>query len=158
MKNAVPLEKRVSIILYKLAGNLEFQDVANLFGVGIGTACDIIWEVWKALCQIRKKYVTRPKNEADMQAIIDGFENKTGFPMCGGALDSTHIPIIAPSAYHTDYHNHKGWYSVLIQGLVDCNYKFLDFDVGWPGKCHDAFVFECSHSPKSLRREHSFQK
>lgn len=145
MKSPVPLDKRVGITLYKLASNVEFHDVANLFGVGVSTACDIFWEVCKALCQMKKKYVTRPKNEADIQAIIDDFERKSGFPMCGGALDGTHIPIIAPSAYHTDYYNRKGWYSVLLQGLVDSNYRFLDFDVGWPGKCHDSFVFESSY-------------
>ncbi|XP_038055779.1 protein ALP1-like [Patiria miniata] len=64
--------------------------------------------------------------------------------MCGGAIDGTHIPIIAPDQYHTDYFNRKGWYSVLLQGLVDHNFKFMDFDVGQPGKCHDSWVFQSS--------------
>lgn len=89
MKNPVPLEKRVAITLYKLASNMEFHDVANLFGVGIST--DIFWEVCKALCQIRNKYVTRPKNEADMQAIIGVFESKTGFPMMAHTSPSLHL-------------------------------------------------------------------
>ncbi|KAK7884700.1 hypothetical protein WMY93_010355 [Mugilogobius chulae] len=79
-----------------------------------------------------------------MEAITTGFERKSGFPMCGGALDGTHIPIIAPASYPTDFYNRKGWYSVILQGLVAHNYCFLDFDVGWPGKCHDSYVFECS--------------
>lgn len=92
----------------------------------------------------------RPKTVPEVQAIITGFERKTGFPMCAGALDGTHIPIIAPSSYPTDYYNRKGWYSVLLQGLVDHTYSFLDFDVGWPGKCHDAYVFECSRLCRKL--------
>ncbi|GAA6095048.1 protein ANTAGONIST OF LIKE HETEROCHROMATIN PROTEIN 1-like [Tachysurus ichikawai] len=93
-----------------------------------------------------------------MQAIINGFERKSGFPMCGGAQDGTHFSNIAPSAYHTDYHNRKGWYSVLLQGLLDSNYKFLDFDGGWPGKCHDAFVFECSYLSQNLENGSFFPK
>lgn len=103
--------------------------------VGISTACDIYWEVCKALCQIREKYVTRPKKWGRHASYHWCLWKQDWIPN-----DGTHIPIIAPSAYH----NRKGWYSVLLQGLVDWKYKFLDFDVGWPGKCHDAFVLECS--------------
>ncbi|XDV20439.1 hypothetical protein PO909_025766 [Leuciscus waleckii] len=130
MLDPVPLEKRVAVTIYKLASNVECHDVANRFGIGTSTTCNIFWEVF--------------------QAIITGFERKTGFPMCAGALDGTHIPIIAPSSYPTDYYNRKGWYSVLLQGLVDHTYSFLDFDVGWPGKCHDAYVFECSRLCRKL--------
>lgn len=53
VKSPVFLEKRVAITLYKLASNMESHDVASLFEVGISTACDLFWEVCKALCQIR---------------------------------------------------------------------------------------------------------
>uniref|UniRef100_A0A8C1LIX0 DDE Tnp4 domain-containing protein n=1 Tax=Cyprinus carpio TaxID=7962 RepID=A0A8C1LIX0_CYPCA len=144
MLDPVPLEKRVAVTIYKLASNVEFHDVANLFGIGTSTACNIFWEVCEALSKLRRVFVKRPKTVPEVQAIITGFERKTGFPMCAGALDGTLIPIIAPVSYPTDYYNRKGWYSVLLQGLVDHTYCFLDFDVGWPGKCHDAYVFECS--------------
>ena len=29
---------------------------------------------------------------------------------------------------------------MLIQGLVDANYRFLDVYIGWPGSVHDARV------------------
>ena len=46
---------------------------------------------------------------------------------------------------HTDYYNHKGWYSMILQGVVDANHCFTDIYVGWPSSVHDARVF--SHSP-----------
>lgn len=133
MRDPVPIQKRVAITIYKLASNVEFHDVANLFGIGTTTACNIFWEVCVALSKLRKEFVKRPKTVPEVQAIITGFERKTGFPMCAGALDGTHIPIIAPASFPTDYYNRKGWYSVILQGLVDHTYCFLDFDVGWPG-------------------------
>ncbi|KAK0133219.1 Protein ALP1-like [Merluccius polli] len=98
MLDSVPIEKRVAITLYKLGSNVEFHDVANLFGIGASTACNIFWE--------------RPKTVPEVQAIITDFERKTGFPMCAGVLDGTHIPVIAPVSYPIDYYNRKGWYSV----------------------------------------------
>ena len=41
---------------------------------------------------------------------------------------------------HTDYYNCKGWYSVLVQAVVDHNYLFRDLCIGWPGSVHDARV------------------
>ena len=58
-------------------------------------------------------------------------------------VDGTHIPIIAPEEFAKDYYNRKGYYSVLMQGLVDSSYCFTDIYIGWPGSVHDARMF-CS--------------
>jgi hypothetical protein len=52
-----------------------------------------------------------------------------------------HIPVRAPILNHTDYYNRKGWYSIIIQAVVDHNYVFRDVCTGWPGSVHDARVF-----------------
>jgi len=39
---------------------------------------------------------------------------------------------------------------MLIQGLVDANYHFLDICVGWPGSVHDARVFVHSSLYKKI--------
>ena len=39
---------------------------------------------------------------------------------------------------------------MLIQGLVDVNYRFLDVCVGWPGSMHDARAFVHSASTTTL--------
>ena len=38
-------------------------------------------------------------------------------------------------------YNSKGWYSVLVQAVVDHEYLFRNLNVGWPGGVHDARVF-----------------
>ena len=47
----------------------------------------------------------------------------------------SHIPIIKPQESASDYYNRK---SVVMQGVVGI---FMDVNVGWPGKIHDARVF-----------------
>ena len=38
------------------------------------------------------------------------------------------------------HYNRKGYYSILIQVVVDDNYLFWDICVGWLGSVHDACV------------------
>ena len=57
---------------------------------------------------------------------------------CSGWI---HIPIEPPALNHTDYYNRKGWYSVVLHGIVDHDYFFRDVYVGWPGSVHDACGF-----------------
>ena len=76
-----------------------------------------------------------------LNTVNNGFEHKWGFPQCVGAIDGCHVPISAPLMNHTDYYNRKGWYSMIIQAIVDHDYIFRDICVGWPGSVHDARVF-----------------
>ena len=49
--------------------------------------------------------------------------------------------IIAPTEFHSDYYNRKGWFSMIIQEVADHKYRFIDVYTGWPGSVHDASVF-----------------
>ena len=40
----------------------------------------------------------------------------------------------------SDYYNRKGFYSIIMQVLVDHRGMFMDVYIGWPGKVHDARV------------------
>ena len=53
----------------------------------------------------------------------------------------------------TDYYNHKGWYSIILQGVVDHSYQFMDINVGWPGSVHDARVFAHSSVYKKITEQ-----
>ena len=61
--------------------------------------------------------------------------------LCVGAVDGSHIPVRPPVLNHTNYYNHKGWYSILVQAVIDHKYLFHYLNVGWPGSVHDARVF-----------------
>ena len=51
-------------------------------------------------------------------------------------------------------HNQKGWYSMIIQELVNAKYEFLDICIGWPGSIHDARVFVYSNLCKKITHGH----
>ncbi|KAG6431678.1 hypothetical protein SASPL_109760 [Salvia splendens] len=75
----------------------------------------------------------------------------SGIPGVGGAIYTTHIPIIAPkvsaAAYFNKRHterNEKTTYSVTLQGVVEPNGVFIDICVGWPGSMTDEHVLQKS--------------
>ena len=89
-------------------------------------------------------YINVPQNQHEVQEKIEGFKSRAGFPQVVAAVDGCHVPVIGPRQSPDDYVNRKGFHSLILQGLVDCNYLFLDICVGWPGKVHDARVFKNS--------------
>ena len=102
--------------------------------------CEIVHETCTAIVDcLLKQYIRFPSGAA-LNEIVDGFLTKWDVPMCIGAIDGSHIPICGTVMNHTDYYNHKGWYSVILQGVVDHSYCFIDINVGWPGSVHDACV------------------
>ena len=72
---------------------------------------------------------------------MEGFETYCGFPQASGAIDGSHIPILHPDDSASDYYNRKGYYSIIMQAMVDFCGLFMDADIGWPGEVHDTCVF-----------------
>ncbi|KAG6940531.1 hypothetical protein G0U57_015934, partial [Chelydra serpentina] len=88
----------------------------------------------------------------NVQVILDGFA-AMGFPNCGGAIDGTHIPILGPGHQGSQYINRKGYFSMVLQALVDHKGRFTNINVGWPGKVHDARVFRNSGLFRRLQED-----
>ena len=114
VQEQLQLNHRVAIAVYLMAFFAEYRTIANLFGVGKSTVHKCTHDVCTAMAEnILDKYVKFPTDD-DLQHVIDDFDNIWGFPTCAGAVDGTHIPIIAPESAHGDYVNRKGWYSIIL--------------------------------------------
>ena len=65
----------------------------------------------KAVCEaITNKMASAilfPSGE-NLLKVIQGYDEEWGLPMCGGAIDGTHIPILAWNESRADYVNKKG--------------------------------------------------
>ncbi|XP_032064807.1 protein ANTAGONIST OF LIKE HETEROCHROMATIN PROTEIN 1-like [Thamnophis elegans] len=139
MRAPITVEKQLAIAIWKLATPDSYRSVAECFGVGRSTVSRIVMEVCQALYDVYHHVVllTRPRE------VIKGFSAK-GFPHCIGAIDATHIPIIAPAHRAMEYINSRGYYSMVLQALVDHEGKFIDVYAGRSGKVHDARIFRSS--------------
>ena len=87
-----------------------------------------------------------------MKQVAKGFEALHGIPFILGAIDGSHIPIVAPSHDSVAYYCQKGYYSCLLQEIVDVNCKFWDYDFGWAGQIHDWALFQKSEIGKKTMK------
>ena len=68
--------------------------------------CQCIKEVSCTTIKCFPRAITFPKGD-DLLKVLQGYEESWGFPMCAGAIDGTHIPILAPADSHVEYVNRK---------------------------------------------------
>lgn len=144
-RKAISARQRLAITLYRLSDTASYRTIANLFGIGKSTVCEIVVEVCGAIVEVLlPRYIRFPQNAQEIRQRMDEFSDRAGFPQTVGCVDGCHIPIKAPQSNPEDYVNRKGFHSIILQALVDANYLFLDICVGWPGKVHDARLFRNS--------------
>ncbi|CAM4566112.1 unnamed protein product [Caretta caretta] len=137
MRAALTVHKQVAIALWKLATPDSYGSVGNQFGVGKSTVGAAVIQVANAITELLLSRVVTLRN---VQVTVDGFA-AMGFPNCGGAIDRTHIPILGLEHQGSQYINHKGYFSMVLQALVDHKGRFTNISVGCPGKVHDTRIF-----------------
>ncbi|CAM4520660.1 unnamed protein product [Caretta caretta] len=125
MRAALTVEKQVAIALWKLAMPDSYRSAGNQFGVGKSTVGAAVMQVANT---IKDLLISRVVTLGNMQVIVDGFA-AMGFPNCGGAIDGTHIPILAPEHQAGKYINCKGYFSMVLQALVDHKGRFTNINI-----------------------------
>jgi len=55
----------------------------------------------------------------ELARLAHGFREIAGFPLVIGAIDGTHIPLLAPSEEENAYVNRKGTHSVNVMVCVN---------------------------------------
>ncbi|XP_061476936.1 uncharacterized protein LOC133381611 [Rhineura floridana] len=140
MRTPIPVEKRVAVAIWWLATLECYREVAVNFGIGKATVAGIVLEVCFAIEHVLLRRIVQLGNHRE---VMDGFMSM-GFPQVVGVVDGCHVKIFAPTAQGEEYINRKGFCSILLQGTCDHTGRFVDIEVGWSGKNHDAFVFRNS--------------
>ncbi|XP_046862392.1 protein ANTAGONIST OF LIKE HETEROCHROMATIN PROTEIN 1-like [Xenia sp. Carnegie-2017] len=107
-RKAIPVPKRVGICLWHLATNEDLRSLAWRFGIGKVQPVKSITRFAKLLLTLLCLVIKWPTGDR-LQIIADAFLPTWGFPQCAGAIDGTHIQIVAPSNSAQDYYNRKGF-------------------------------------------------
>jgi hypothetical protein len=142
LRPAIPVRQRVAVCIWRLATGEPLRAVSDRFGLGLSTCHKIVLEVCTA---IRQRLMPRFLRWPDQATDYNGsFKAISGVPDVVGAIYTTHVPIIAPQSWISEYYN-IGWskrnkkpsFSTTLQGVVDPNGIFTDVCIGWPGAMHD---------------------
>jgi hypothetical protein len=65
-----------------------------------------------------------------IKEITIGFECLHASPYIRNAIDGIYVPIITPKVDPKSYYCQKGFYSTLIQGVINAKCNFQDYDYG----------------------------
>ena len=99
------------------------------------------------LVSLQKKLVPLflpPPECINWEQKAEEFWKRWGFPNCVASIDGKHVRIVAPKKSGSLHYNYKGYFSVVLLGMVDANCKFVIIDVGSYGKEGDAGIFRKS--------------
>ena len=96
-----------------------------------------------AMVQKASHYIYMPKKEESLR-VFEDFEQVSYLPRVIGAIDGSHIRIIAPSEDEYAYVNRKRYHSINIQAVCNANLIFRDVVAKWPGSHHDSFILKAS--------------
>ncbi|XP_058500528.1 uncharacterized protein LOC131469526 [Solea solea] len=141
----VPIEprRRLAITLWWLARSGEYRSIADMFGVGIATVCNIVRQVATTIVErLFHRFVSLPSGQR-LDDTIQAFKDRC-YPQCAGVIGGIHVPIAAPRENPDHYINRSGWHSVILQAVVDHNACFTDVYAGWPGSSSSATVLSSS--------------
>lgn len=133
-----------------LSTGISFRALAFSFRMGKSTVRNIVIEVTECLWDVLSGRHMPVPSQNDFRRIADDFYKLWNFPNCVGALDGKHIRLRCPSNSGSMFFNYKGYFSIVLQALVDANYRFISIDVGGYGKQSDGGTFKASPLYKKL--------
>ena len=153
-QNIITLEKRIAMTLHYLKDQGSVVITANVFGCSMSSTSDVVEEVCRILSKnIASCMIKYPSSKAEVEKTNWEFLQKLGFPRVLGYIDGTHIPISEPRENPHDYFSYKMKYKINVQAIGNCNGRFTDVDIKWPGSLHGARVFANSEVQKGYTNE-----
>ena len=130
--------------MLRLAHGNSYETIGPALNVGRTTAIEACQDVVEALYDLRNEYIEFPTTVAETMRCIETFTDKSRLPNIVGAIDGTHIKIVAPRDSAVDYFSRNQQHDFIIQAIADSKGLFLDFAAGYPGSIHDARVYRNS--------------
>lgn len=144
-------EEKLAVTFRYMATGETYESLQFGFLIAANTISKIIPEVCDAIINVLGPvYMSTPTTANEWINIAEGFEKSWNFPNCIGSIDGKHIAIKKPKHSGTDYYNYKGFYSIVLLGIVDADYKFIRAEVGINGRFSDGGVWNRSNFNEAI--------
>lgn len=143
-RNIPALQKVLMALHYLATGNFQVE-IAARHCTSQSSASRCLLAFLDAMLENHQKFMYFPKEDAELQQARAGFHALAGFPNVIGAVDGTHVAILAPKGRAGMYRDRHHQYSMNMQACCDAQGAFINVSVMFPGSVHDAQAFEhCS--------------
>ncbi|KAK3883303.1 hypothetical protein Pcinc_002515 [Petrolisthes cinctipes] len=145
---AIPAElKVITTLRYLATGKMQLCNGDDI-GMTQQAASKMITQTLDALVTPPAAFISRfvkfPRMQDEIRQRKAEFREIANFPEVVGAIDGTHIRIVAPREYEAEYINRKNYHSINVQVVFDARYRILDVVAKWPGSVHDSRMWnEC---------------
>ncbi|XP_039953244.1 putative nuclease HARBI1 [Bactrocera tryoni] len=151
----ISLKKALYLTIWKLANQCSFRDVGDRFNFGRGTTYRVFIKTTRLLANLKRQIIKFPSTEISQRKTMKLLEacRAHPFPFVLGCVDGTHIRIPQTSTGGKSYYNRKGTSSIVLQAVADRE-LFTDAFVGYPGRCHDALVWQNSPLKRAIVKKH----
>ena len=133
----MPAPKKVLMFLWYMANQNSYREISDKLNVCKSAAHTAILQVLSIMAGIGHHFVSWPRG-CEKRMSATAFKRTSGLDGVIGAIDGCHIRVQRPPIRGGDYINRKCYYSVLLQGIVNDEGRFIDIFVGPPGRVHDA--------------------
>lgn len=118
-RKSIPIETGIAIAIHRLSTCDLIPSIADTYGVGTSTVQGIIMQFCQVVRHVlHDRYISWPSS-LRMKKLVQDFEALRGLDYVIGAVDESHISIIAPHKNQVDYYCRKGFHSCLLQVVVD---------------------------------------
>jgi len=112
-----------------------------MYGIVKGMAFILMIEFCATIKKHLKPLIIPKLTRNKIKYISASLSSLHKIPYILNAINRNHIVIIAPKIYPKSYYYCKGFYSTLIQGIVNANCNFWGYDCQWACNIHDWVFF-----------------
>jgi hypothetical protein len=124
-----------------LGSGCDQLDLHLTYRIGHSTIGKIVRRVCKAIWETLKEESFPELTEERWKQIAEGFQIRSQFPNCLGAIDGKHVRIRKPRMSGS-LSQLKNYFPVVLLAIADANYKVIYIDDGAFGKDSDSSIFE----------------
>lgn len=143
---SIQVDKKILMTLRYLASQETICELSDRFGVSEHCYLNSKKQVITAVIDTFFNKCIKWPDVTDFADIARDFDEMGAYQFPGviGAIDGCHIPIEAPIHNANSYYNRKKFHSIILQAVCKNDLQFIDINVGWPGRVHDAKVLKNS--------------
>jgi hypothetical protein len=129
-RTSISLRNRIALYLNRLSSDNSLRGCVETYGIHENTTSIINRKFCAAIEKHVKPVVIEKQSKAILNRIATDFEELRTLPYVIGAVDDSHIHIIAPPIDPISYYCRREFYSTLSQGVVDSKCRFWDCNFG----------------------------